>query len=132
MVQINYTTVGGDTLPSVAEACGHPGEWQAILEVNPWINESSDYMSVPPGSSVLLPGDWIPAGYEPPAGPGAENSGGTVDMSTMTAAELIQLAGEAQTLAELDAIDAAARGRVTVSDAVYARRQVLLDQGVAA
>ena len=64
MAQINYTTVGGDTLPSVAEACGHSGEWQAILEVNPWINETSDYMSVPPGSSVLLPPDWTPAGYE--------------------------------------------------------------------
>lgn len=130
MPQINYTVQGGDTLPSVAEACGHSGEWPAILETNPWINESSDYMSVPPGSSVLLPMDWVPAGWETPAE--AESELVTVDLNTLTASELIQLAGEAQTLAELDAIDAAARGRVTVSDAVYARRQVLLDQGVAA
>lgn len=64
MPQINYTTVGGDTLPSVAEACGHSGEWPAILEVNPWITDGSDYLNVPPGSNVLLPQDWTPAGYE--------------------------------------------------------------------
>lgn len=131
MVQINYTTVGGDTLPSVAEACGHSGEWRAILDVNPWIAESSDYMSVPPGSSVLLPGDWIPAGWEPPAEAEAE-IGSTAELSSASASELVQLAGEAQTLAELDAIDAAARGRVTVTDAVYARRETLLGQGATA
>jgi hypothetical protein len=65
--QIMYTTVGGDSLPSVAEACGHPGEWQAILETAPWIAESGDYLAVPPGSQVLLPMDWVPPGYEAPS-----------------------------------------------------------------
>jgi hypothetical protein len=63
MSQINYTTIGGDSLPIVAERCGHAGEWPAILEVNPWL-EGLDYMAVPPGSNVLLPDDWMPRGYE--------------------------------------------------------------------
>lgn len=65
MAQIVYTTVGGDTLPSVAEACGHSGEWRAILDTATWL-EGLDYMAVPPGSEVLLPPDWVPAGYEAP------------------------------------------------------------------
>lgn len=131
MPQINYTTVGGDTLPSVAEACGHSGEWREILAVNPWIEESSDYMSVPPGSNVLLPMDWLPAGWEPPTEAEAATSS-PAELSSMTAAELIQLANEAQTLAELDAIDNAAAGRVTVTAAVDQRRATLLDQGATA
>lgn len=129
--QVSYTTQGGDTLPSVAEACGHSGEWPAILAVNPWIPEGGDYLNVPPGSSVLLPGGWVPAGWERPQDAQSELASG-VDLNTLTAAELVQLAGDAATLAQLDAIDAASKGRVTVQDAVYARRQVLLDQGVSA
>ena len=69
MVRIPYTTVGGDTLPSVAEACGHWGEWQAILESSPFL-EGLDYLQVPPGSELLLPDGWVPAGYDAPAGAG--------------------------------------------------------------
>jgi hypothetical protein len=66
MSQLNYEVQPGDTLPSVAERCGHPGEWQAILESAPFL-EGLDYLAVPAGTMVLLPADWVPAGMEPPA-----------------------------------------------------------------
>jgi hypothetical protein len=127
MAQINYLTVGGDTLPSVAESCGHPGEWQEILAVNPWIPENGDYLNVPPGTNVLLPPDWTPAGYDDPDADAAAQAQGSsvVPASSMTAAELIGLARTATTETELDAIAAAAGERVSVLDAVAARQNQL-------
>jgi hypothetical protein len=61
MPQYNYQTQGSDSLPSVAERCGHSGEWQEIIATNPWL-EGLDYLAVPPGSQVLLPMDWVPSG----------------------------------------------------------------------
>jgi hypothetical protein len=62
LMQINYTVEGSDTLPSIAEACGHSGEWTSILESAPWL-QGLDYLAVPPGSSVLLPDGWEPRSY---------------------------------------------------------------------
>jgi len=68
-------------------------------------------------------------GGEPPPKTAADP---VEDLSTLTAAQLIDLAKQAQTLAELDALDAAANGRATVENAISARRQVLLEQGATA
>jgi hypothetical protein len=127
MSQINYEVQPGDTLPSVAERCGHSGEWQAILESAPFL-EGLDYLAVPAGTTVLLPADWVPRGYESDAAAAeAESAGGPPpdDLAGLSAAELIELAGEAEDSAWLDAIAEAAGGRVTVLAAVDARRAQL-------
>jgi len=120
MPQVNYTVQGGDTLPSIAEACGHPGEWTAIVETASWL-EGLDYLAVPPGTEILLPMDWAPGpAAEETLGEQAELSG-QAPTSSMTASELIGMAQVATTEAQLDAISAAANGRVTVLDAVTER-----------
>lgn len=130
-----YTIENGDTLPRVAEKLGHAGEWQALALANlalvpgdaPDAEKAAlmaERMTV--GVELAIPMEWNDLEIEPPA------TSSVVPASSMTAAELIALAKGASTLAELDAIDAAAVGRVSVADAVDARRQTLLDQGVAA
>ena len=117
-----YVTVGGDSLPSLAERAGRPGEWQAIAQANeghPW----ADYNNLQPGLTLVMPDGWVSGGETQPAGE---------DLSGLSASELVSLAQAAQTLAELDAIDAVAGGRVTVTNAVDARRTTLLDQGATA
>jgi hypothetical protein len=120
----DYTTVGGDSLPSIAELYGHPGEWLALAEANEghiW----GDFNNLQPGLEITVPADWI--GAEPKA-----DAAPAEDFSSMTASQLANLAYAATTLAELDAIDAAAAGRVTVTNAVATRRGELLDQGATA
>jgi hypothetical protein len=51
----SYTTVTGDSLPSIAEDYGHPGEWQLLYEANAWI---PDPHSIYPGMELLLPAGW--------------------------------------------------------------------------
>lgn len=131
-----YTTIAGDTLPSIAERAGHSGEWLELALANVDqvdIADVSDLVKATivadrsqyAGVVLMLPLNWVPQDDEPPAT-------WTAPSSSMSAADLIALAGEASTLAELDAIDAAAAGRVTVTDAVYARRETLLGQGATA
>lgn len=118
-----YVTVGGDSLPSIAELYGHSGEWQALAEANVghiWL----DYNNLQPGLEITVPADWMP--------PTAETAPAGTDYSSMSASQLANLAYAAATLAELDAIDAAAAGRVTVTNAVSTRRNELLDQGATA
>jgi hypothetical protein len=132
-----YTIQHGDTLPRVAEKLGHSGEWQALVAANlalvadyPELDDAAkaaliaERMTV--GVELDVPVEWVER--EAPA----ESGGTVVPASSMSAAELIALANSAQTLDELDAIDAAAAGRVTVNDAVDARRATLLGQGVTA
>lgn len=116
-----YVTVGGDSLPSIAEAFGHPGEWSALAAFNEghvW----GDFNNLQPGLTIQIPGEWA---HEPEIEPPSTQ----LDYASATAAELITAAQNAQTLAELDAIDAAANGRTTVLAAVDQRRAFLLDQG---
>jgi hypothetical protein len=58
-----YTTLPLDTLPSIAEACGHSGEWAAIL----YFNETAltDYNNIQPGTEVVLPDGWTVGEPEP-------------------------------------------------------------------
>lgn len=130
-----YTIENGDTLPRVAEKLGHAGEWLTLALANLALvpDEDQQYSDeakaaliaerMTPGVELQIPMEWNDLEIEPPA------TSSVVPASSMTAAELIALAKGASTLAELDAIDAAAAGRVSVSDAVDARRQTLLDQG---
>jgi hypothetical protein len=123
----DYTTVGGDSLPSIAEQFGHAGEWQALAEANAdhiW----GDYNNLQPGLTIAIPPEW--AVETEPATEAPQPR--AADLSSMTAAQLANLAYGATTLAELDAIDAAAAGRVTVESAVATRRNELLDQGATA
>lgn len=65
-----YLTVGGDSLPSIAERCGHPGEWLALAELNEghvW----TDWNNIQPGLLLDIPGMWI---YEPEIEPPATTS----------------------------------------------------------
>lgn len=125
-----YITLGGDTLPSIAERCGHPGEWLALAEYNVdhiW----GDYNNLQPGLEIAIPAGWLAKDVEEVA----EAGGGALDpaeLAQLNATDLASLASSATTLAELDAIDAAANGRVTVLNAVSSRRTILLDQGATA
>lgn len=135
-----YLTVGGDSLSGIAERAGHPGEWRALAIANIGAvddDELSDEAKVHfvaeragrAGTELVLPSEWaavLPGADVMPAGEG------TQALDQLTASQLAQLAHDAQTLAELDAIDAVAAGRVTVTNAVDARRTVLLDQGATA
>jgi hypothetical protein len=120
----DYTTVGGDSLPQIAELFGHPGEWQAIVELN--ADVWSDYHNVQPGLELTLPADWI---HEPEEEPPSEEEPPTRDYTGWTATQLADEADAANTLAELDAIGAAANGRITFSNAVNNRRSELLAAG---
>jgi hypothetical protein len=121
MAQYTWTLAHGDTLPAIAEACGHSGEWTVIMESSPFL-EGLDYTMLSPGTAILLPDGWLPAGVEPEPEPEPPSGLSSTDLSGLSAADLIDLANAATTDAELDAIDAAAAGRVTVTNAVEARR----------
>jgi hypothetical protein len=124
-----YVTVGGDSLPSIAERCDHAGEWQALAEANAehiW----ADYNNLQPGLELVLPAEWLLKDAQ--AAEAVFDEAEVIEMSTFSAADLVDLASSASTLAELDAIDAASNGRVTVQNAVAARRSTLLDQGATA
>jgi hypothetical protein len=131
----SYDIQNGDTLGAIAERMGHPGEWRALALAN--IGQVQDDISdeakvyvvaerMYVGQTLDIPLEWEDFEIEPPASTAAS----TVPIdSSMSAAQLVQLAQQASTLAELDAIDAAASGRATVLAAVDQRRATLLDQG---
>jgi LysM domain len=124
-IESPYVTVGGDSLPSIAERLGHAGEWQAIAEANTdhiW----ADYNNLQPGLEIELPAEWLTT-----TEPVQAETLDAAELAGLNAADLVDLANAANTLAELDAIEAAANGRVTVLNAVSARRTALLDAGVA-
>jgi LysM repeat protein len=47
-----YVTQPGDSLPSIAEACGHSGEWLLIAAWNP---DLADPHNIQPGMTLILP-----------------------------------------------------------------------------
>ena len=51
-----YTTEPMDSLPSIAEAFGHSGEWQTLAEKNP---DLADPHNIQPGMSLLIPDEWV-------------------------------------------------------------------------
>lgn len=131
----DYTTVGGDSLTGIAERAGHPGEWRALAlanidQVDVEMDDEAKVHVVAEraqqaGVELAFPLEWTQPEIEPPS---SSATSPTPD-SSMTAAQLVQLAQQASTLAELDAIDNAAAGRSTVIAAVDQRRAELLDQG---
>jgi hypothetical protein len=66
-----YVTQPGDSLPSIAEACGHSGEWALIAAWNP---DLADINNIQPGMSLILPdlASW-PAPGDPQATKAEEN-----------------------------------------------------------
>lgn len=71
-----YQTEPMDTLPSICEAWGHPGEWQALWEFNP---ELPDPNQVLPGMSIMIPAEWV---TEAPPIPTSEESSETTTSTT--------------------------------------------------
>jgi hypothetical protein len=55
-MSMEYTTEPMDSLPSIAEAFGHSGEWQVLVEENP---DLPDPHNIQPGMSILIPPEWI-------------------------------------------------------------------------
>jgi hypothetical protein len=53
---MSYTTEPMDSLPSIAEAFGHSGEWQMLLEENP---DLGDWNNIQPGMTLSIPPEWI-------------------------------------------------------------------------
>lgn len=52
-----YVTVSGDSLPSIAEQYGHPGEWLELAQANEghgW----GDFNNLQPGLTLVIPGTW--------------------------------------------------------------------------
>lgn len=138
-----YVTAAGDTLPGVAERAGHAGEWLELALANIGQVDEADLSDMAKahlvaergqqaGAVLMLPAGWAPQTEPAATEPAATEPAESVPLDTLTAAELVDLASSAMTLAELDAIDAAARGRITVETAVDSRRQVLLGQGATA
>jgi hypothetical protein len=72
MASSEYITLPGDSLPSIAEACGHSGEWQLILAWNP---DLVDWNNIQPGMTIILPDltSW-PAPGDPEATRASETS----------------------------------------------------------
>jgi LysM repeat protein len=60
-----YVTQPGDSLPSIAEACGHPGEWQLIVAWNA-PETIPDPNNIQPGMTIVLPdlASWQPGDPE--------------------------------------------------------------------
>jgi len=63
MTQYTYETLPGDSLPLIAELCGHSGEWMAIMDSAPYLWDM-DWNNIQPGMNILLPDGWI-MGEEP-------------------------------------------------------------------
>jgi len=55
--QYTYETVHGDSLPLIAELCGHSGEWSAIMDSSPFLWDL-DWNNIQAGMSILLPAGW--------------------------------------------------------------------------
>jgi len=73
-----YTTEPMDSLPSIAEAWGHPGEWQTLAEFNPDI---PDPHNIQPGMSLMIPAAWV--SEEPPV-PTSETTSSSTKTATTT------------------------------------------------
>jgi hypothetical protein len=81
-----YTAEPFDSLPSIAEKLGHPGEWQALAAANsalvpeldpPLSDEAKAYAiaeRVRPGAELTLPAEWVGPTSKPatPASDAAE------------------------------------------------------------
>ena len=61
MTQYNYVTIHGDSLPLIAELCGHSGEWMAIMDSAPYLWDL-DWNNIQAGMSILLPDGWMIGG----------------------------------------------------------------------
>lgn len=75
----DYTTVGGDSLPGIAEAYGHAGEWQAIALLNEGV--WTDYNNLQPGLELTLPAEWI---HDPEIEPPSTTSKTSTSTTTST------------------------------------------------
>jgi hypothetical protein len=53
---MEYITEPMDSLPSIAEAFGHSGEWLELAQENP---DLPDFHNIQPGMSILIPPEWI-------------------------------------------------------------------------
>jgi hypothetical protein len=75
MASSEYVTRPGDSLPSIAEACGHSGEWQLIAAWNP---DLADPNNIQPGMTLILPdlASW-PAPGDPEPMPTRSSSSST-------------------------------------------------------
>ena len=62
-LQFTYETVPGDSLPLIAELCGHSGEWMAIMDSAPFL-WNLDWNNIQPGMNILLPPGWQMGGGE--------------------------------------------------------------------
>jgi len=82
---MTYTTQPGDSLPSIAEACGHSGEWQMIAAWNP---DLPDVNNIQPGMELVLPDltTW-PAPGDPEAASSSSSSSSRTRSSSSTTAD---------------------------------------------
>jgi LysM repeat protein len=78
-MSVVHVTVSHDTLPSLAEAYGHPYEWSAIWELNKIL--LPDPNMVLPGMEITIPADWVEI-EEPPAPPVTSSARRTGSSST--------------------------------------------------
>jgi hypothetical protein len=126
---MQYTVQRGDSFPSIAAAFGHPGEWRAIAELNPSVPDPGMPFA---GMELELPDEWGEASTE--AAP-AVAEGSSLEAryggENLSAGELVELARDAHSIADLDWIEDQAAGRVTVQTAVATRRQELERSGIA-
>ena len=60
---MEYTTEPMDSLPSIAEAFGHSGEWQTLAEANP---DLPDFHNIQPGMGIMIPAEWVQEMENPP------------------------------------------------------------------
>lgn len=140
----------GETLASIAEKHGHPGEWRTLYNHNVpegQARERLDPNAITAGLWLELPDDWV---VEPETAPEAQppqpprpwwmldqpapSSTAPASVSQTTElpshvpeADLIALAERADS-GTLDVIEARAEGRTTVLDAVKRRREQLAGQ----
>ena len=137
-VPINYELGYQETLTTMAEKLGHEGEWQAIalanLELLGDVGELSEAAQVAlifekarAGTVLKTPQVWTDAAA---AAKSTASESSVPDVSRLTASELIDFARSAQSMEELDAIEAAAQGRSTVLAAVASQRSALESSGV--
>jgi LysM repeat protein len=76
MASSEYVTQPGDSLPSIAEACGHSGEWQLVAAWNP---DLADPHNIQPGMTLILPDL---ASWPAPGDPEATRSSSSSSTST--------------------------------------------------
>jgi len=81
-----YETVSNDSLPSIAEAFGHSGEWQALWFANSGIVDPNH---ISPGWEIILPTGWAgedDGGISPAS---STNTGSSTNASTASNASPI-------------------------------------------